>query len=113
MDDQPTPIPCEPGPNADDAPTQRDAGGWRMPSHRVLFCKIESCQPDGGGELARLLEERLGVKVDERVYDGSISLEALECVGLCDIRQAALIDDAPFMGLPSVMRAVDALLEED
>ena len=96
-----------------DASTPGDPGTWRLPSHTVRFCKLESCQPDGARELAQLLEERLGVKVDERAYDGTISLESIECIGLCDIPQAALIDDAPVMGLRSVMRTVDALLDED
>ena len=88
------------------APRQR----WRPPAHRVRICKLTSCQPDGGQELAQALEERLGIRVDERTADGSISLEALECVGLCDIPQAANIDDEPVMGREAVLRAVDELL---
>ena len=80
------------------------------PAHRVRICTLTSCQPDGGHELIRALEERLGIRVDERTADGSISLEALECVGLCDIPQAANIDDEPVMGREAVLRAVDDLL---
>jgi NADH:ubiquinone oxidoreductase subunit E len=85
---------------------------WRPPEHRIRVCKLTSCQPDGGSELMQALEERLGIKVDERTPDGRISLEALECVGLCDIPQSANIDDEPVMGLESVLRFVDGLLAE-
>ena len=51
------------------------------------------------------------MKTDERTAEEPISLEALECIGLCDIRQAATIDDEPVIGLSRVLRAVDELLE--
>lgn len=113
MDDNATLPSTEPDPNArDEAPTKGRTSTWRMPKHRVRFCTLESCQPDGGQELARLLSERLGVKVDEQIFDGSTRLEALECIGLCDLRQSALIDDEPFIGLSAVMRAIDELLDD-
>lgn len=113
MDDHATAPSTEPNPTAsDDAPSQESTGTWRMPEHRVRFCTLESCQPDGGRELARLLEERLGVKVEEQIYDGSTRLEALECIGLCDMRQAVLIDDEPVIGLSAVMRTIDELLDD-
>ena len=86
---------------------------WRPPAHRVRFCKLASCQPDAGAELAGALEARLGISVDERTADNSISLEALECIGLCDMRQAATVDDEPLIGLDSVLRKVDELLASD
>lgn len=113
MDEQTTRSPtCQEDGDLDAARTGADARVWRPPAHVVRFCVLRSCQPDGGEELARLLEARLGVAVDRRVYDGSISLEALECIGLCDIPQAVTIDDEPIIGRDAVLRAADALLAE-
>ena len=81
-----------------------------VPDHRIRICRLESCSADGGLELAEALEERLGIRLDERTADGAISLESLECVGLCGIKQAVTIDDEPFMGRDRVLQAVDDLL---
>lgn len=95
------------------APPRANRGRWRPPAHRVRLCKLASCQADSGSELAGALEARLGISVDERTADNSISLEALECIGLCDIGQAATVDDEPVIGLDSVLRKVDELLTND
>ena len=74
------------------------------------MCRLDSCQGDDGRELAQAIEERLGIAFDERTADGAISLESLECVGLCGLRQAVTIDDEPVVGRDAVLRAVDDLL---
>lgn len=94
-----------------DEPSRPSPGWWRPPAHRVRFCQLDSCQPDGGSALRSALEARLGIATNERTADGSISLEALDCIGLCDIRQATTVDDMPVIGLESALRAVDELLE--
>lgn len=71
---------------------------------------LDECQDDGGRELRQAIEERLGIGMDERTEDGSISLEGLDCVGLCGIRQSLIIDDEPVIGRAAVLRAVDDLL---
>ena len=84
-------------PRPDDDNDARANGGrrWRLPAHRIRICRVDSCQADDGGELAQVLEQRLGIKLDERTPDGAISLESLECIGLCDIRPSVTIDDEP------------------
>lgn len=84
--------------------------GWHPPAHHVRVCLVASCQSDDDRELMRAIEERLGIKVDERTPDGAISLEGLECIGLCGIHEAVLIDDVPIMGRDAVLRAVEELL---
>jgi formate dehydrogenase subunit gamma len=92
-----------------DEPSRPSPGWWRPPAHRI--CQLDSCQPDGGSELRSALEARLGIATNERTADGSISLEGLDCIGLCDIRQATTVDDMPVIGLESALRALDELLE--
>jgi NADH:ubiquinone oxidoreductase subunit E len=67
---------------------------------------------DDGRELSDALQGRLGIRLDERTADGAISLEGLECIGLCDIRPAVTIDDEPVIGRDKVLDAVDDLLRQ-
>jgi NADH:ubiquinone oxidoreductase subunit E len=87
-----------------------ERSGWRLPAHRIRVCRLESCQGEDGGELAKAIEERAGSRFDERMASGAISLESLECVGLCGMRDAVTIDDEPVVGWDKVLRAVDDLL---
>jgi len=87
-----------------------DRHTWRPAAHVIRICKLESCQTDGDRELQQDLEARLAIGVDERTADGSISFEALECAGLCDLKQAVSIDGQPVVGRGAVLRGVDDLL---
>jgi len=110
-DDQDPRPSADPGPDAGaDVTALTERHPWRLPDHHIRICKLGSCQGDAGGELARALEEQLGISLNERTPDGAISLEALECIGLCDIRQSVAIDDAPVIGRDKILRAVDDLL---
>ncbi len=108
QDPEPSTDPS-PGDHAD-TPPGPESRRWRLPAHRIRLCRLESCATDGSGELARAIEDRLGIRLDERTADGAISLESLECVGLCGISQAVTIDDEPVVGRDAVLRAVDDLL---
>jgi NADH:ubiquinone oxidoreductase subunit E len=87
-----------------------ERSSWRLPDHRIRLCRLESCQGEGGGELAKAIEERVGTRFDERMASGAISLESLECIGLCGMADAVSIDDEPVVGWDTVLRAVDELL---
>ena len=81
---------------------------WRPPTHHVRACVLEGCETVDG-ELMRALERQLGIAVDERTVDG-IALEGLDCIGLCGIKQAVLVDDEPVIGRAAVLRAAEELL---
>jgi NADH:ubiquinone oxidoreductase subunit E len=91
--------------NAND---QQPETRWRPPTHHVRVCLLEDCAAQDD-QLTRALERRLGISVDERTADG-IALEGLDCIGLCGIKEAVLIDDEPVIGDYFVMSAVDDLL---
>ncbi|MEX1336181.1 MAG: NAD(P)H-dependent oxidoreductase subunit E, partial [Candidatus Limnocylindrales bacterium] len=78
---------------------------WRPATHHVRVCVLESCDAQRD-ELTNAIEQRLGIGLDERTADG-IALEGLECIGLCGIRHAVLVDDVPVIGRDDVLRAVD------
>jgi NADH:ubiquinone oxidoreductase subunit E len=108
QDPQPStgPSPHPPAGTALDPESRR----WRPPAHRIRLCRLESCEAEGRVELAQAIEDRLGIKFDERTADGAISLESLECIGLCGMSQAVTIDDEPVLGRDAVLRALDDLL---
>ncbi len=81
---------------------------WRPPTHTVRVCLLDSCEAQDD-ELTRALERRLGIGLEERTADG-IALEGLDCIGLCGIKEAVLIDDEPVIGQYAVLLAVDELL---
>jgi NADH:ubiquinone oxidoreductase subunit E len=81
---------------------------WRPPTHHVRICLLESCEARDD-ELTSALERRLGIGLDERTADG-IALEGLDCIGLCGIGEAVLIDGEPVIGQYAVLLAVDELL---
>lgn len=64
--------------------------------HKVKLCRAESCQARGGAKIEAALVDRLGVQMGETHRDGSVSLEAVYCLGLCAIGPSALVDGVPF-----------------
>jgi NADH:ubiquinone oxidoreductase subunit E len=81
---------------------------WRPPTHTVRVCLAETCEAQDD-ELTGAIERRLGIGLEERTADG-IALEGLDCIGLCGIPQAVMIDDEPVIGQYAVLLAVDELL---
>ena len=52
------------------------------------------CELLGGGDLTGELERLLGVGVGQTTPDRRFTLEAVECLGLCEIAPAITINDA-------------------
>lgn len=66
------------------------------PGRRVIkVCRAESCQAMGGEAAARFLLADLGLGWGETSADGSVTVEAAYCLGLCAVSPAALVDDVP------------------
>ena len=89
--------------------SDRTPGWWRPAAHYVRVCLTPTCEANGGGELTCALEERLGIGLDGRTAGDAIALEGLECIGLCGIEWAILIDDQPVVGRDAIMRSLDEL----
>ena len=49
----------------------------------IRICQAEACQAVGSRELTAAVAGRLGVGLGETTEDGSVSLEAVYCLGLC------------------------------
>jgi formate dehydrogenase subunit gamma len=63
--------------------------------HVLKLCRAEACQSMGGRTLQATVEKFLKIKVGETSVDGSISLEATYCLGLCASAPAMLVNDRP------------------
>ena len=78
---------------------------------RVLkLCRAESCQARGGDALAAHAQARLGVPFGNTTADGSVTLEAVYCLGLCSVSPSAMLDGRIHARLDN--RKLDALLAE-
>jgi formate dehydrogenase subunit gamma len=60
--------------------------------HTLKLCRAEACQAAGGDPLALRAEARLGVPMGSTAPDGSVTLQAVYCLGLCAIAPSAMLD---------------------
>lgn len=60
--------------------------------HVLKLCRAEACQSMGSERLAGQLEARLGCGFGETAADGSVTLEAVYCLGNCAASPALLLD---------------------
>jgi NADH-quinone oxidoreductase subunit E len=64
--------------------------------HLIRICRSPVCQLLGGGDLTVELVRLLGVGVGETTADRRFTIEAVECLGLCEVAPALTIDDAVY-----------------
>ena len=62
--------------------------------HVVQICRAEACQAMGARALEAHAKKTLGVDVGATTADGSISLQAVYCLGNCACSPSVRIDDA-------------------
>lgn len=78
--------------------------------HVLRLCRAEACQSMGGDALAQMAEDRLKLRFGETAPDGSVTLEAVYCLGLCACAPAAQINGR-VVGRVTQAR-LEALIEE-
>lgn len=61
--------------------------------HRLQICRAEACQAMGSRALEAHARERLGIDFGATTEDGSISLEAVYCLGNCACSPSVRLDD--------------------
>ena len=62
----------------------------------IRLCRTISCDLAGKSNVARQLENELGVKFGETTKDGKFTLEYTNCLGMCDQGPALMINDRLF-----------------
>ena len=58
----------------------------------LKLCQAEACQSMGSKALTAELQEKLGLQLGETRADGSLTLEAVYCLGNCACAPSALIN---------------------
>lgn len=64
--------------------------------HLLKLCRAEACQSLNGEEVARQILDRLGVVWGGSTLDGTVTVEATYCLGLCSCAPSAMLDGQPF-----------------
>ncbi len=59
----------------------------------IRICQAEACQSVGARKLTSQVSEALGIELGETHGDGSVSLEAVYCLGLCASGPSATLND--------------------
>lgn len=67
--------------------------------HVLKICRAEACQSMDGEGLARRLLDRLGLEWGGTTPDGTVTVEAIYCLGLCASAPAAMLDGEPMARL--------------
>ncbi|MEO8460507.1 MAG: formate dehydrogenase subunit gamma [Dokdonella sp.] len=61
--------------------------------HVLRLCRAEACQAMGAAAIEHHVRERLGINFRETSADGSVTLEAVYCLGNCACAPSLMIDD--------------------
>lgn len=70
--------------------------------HRCAVCLGTACYVNGGVDLARELETRLAVRLDDPLGDGTWALQQVSCLGACGQAPVLVVD-----GVMATRLAVD------
>lgn len=63
-------------------------------AHRCAVCLGTACYVNGGADLARELEGRLGVRLDDPAGNGVWGLQHVSCLGACGQAPVLVVDGA-------------------
>ena len=58
----------------------------------LQICRTLSCTLRGARDLIRHCEERLSIKPGQTTPNGAVSLDAVECLGACEIAPMAIVN---------------------
>jgi NADH:ubiquinone oxidoreductase subunit E len=62
----------------------------------IRMCRTMPCEMAGAKEVAEGFEKVLGIKFGETTPDGKFTLEWTNCIGMCDLGPALLINEIPY-----------------
>ncbi|MEP6880538.1 MAG: formate dehydrogenase subunit gamma [Dokdonella sp.] len=61
--------------------------------HVLKLCRAEACQAMGARAIESHVRSRLGIGFNETSADGTVTLEAVYCLGNCACAPSAMLDD--------------------
>jgi NADH:ubiquinone oxidoreductase subunit E len=65
----------------------------------IRVCKSITCEMKGKHKVLKALEEELRIKLGETTHNKKFSLLETNCLGLCDVGPAMLVNDEPYTHL--------------
>jgi NADH-quinone oxidoreductase subunit E len=74
-------------------------GNEKLGKYVIRLCKSITCEMKGKNKVLRALEEELRIELGETTHDGLFTIEATNCIGLCDQGPAMLINNTPYTHL--------------
>ena len=78
--------------------------------HVLKVCRAEACQSMKGEAVAAEVLKHFGIGWGETTSDGSLTIEATYCLGLCACAPSAMLDDTPMARLDP--NAIDEIARE-
>ena len=81
----------------------------------VRMCKSAPCHVHGAVDIVKAMEDFLNIQVGETTEDGLFTLEYCNCLGICDISPAIMINDAIYGDLTptSVKKILQRYIREN
>ncbi len=76
----------------------------------IRLCRTITCEMAGKDEVARQLENDLGIKFGETTPDGKFSLKWANCLGMCDQGPAMLVNEKVYTRVTPEM--IHGILED-
>jgi NADH-quinone oxidoreductase E subunit len=76
----------------------------------IWHCKTLSCHLRGAPDVLDAMKRKLGIEVGETTPDGKFTLMCTECLGLCELAPAILINEERYEHLTP--EKVERILEE-
>ncbi|KAA8609156.1 formate dehydrogenase subunit gamma [Salipiger aestuarii] len=75
----------------------------------VRICRAEACQSMGGSALSAAVLDKLGLDWGGTTADGTVTVEAVYCLGLCACAPAAMVGDTLIAraNVPRLERAME------
>jgi NADH:ubiquinone oxidoreductase subunit E len=70
--------------------------GEKCGRYVIRMCRSAPCHVNGAAATLRALEDALRIKVGETTPDGRFTLQAYDCLGLCDRAPAVMVNDTVF-----------------
>ena len=75
--------------------------------HVIRLCDSPPCHIEGATSIKKAIEAHLGVSEGETTDDGTFTIEAVSCIGLCGVAPAIMIDEDVYGNLtPEMIAAI-------
>jgi len=65
----------------------------------IRICEGTACHVNGAKSILSVLQDELGISVDETTDDGIFSLQSVACLGCCSLAPVIMINDETFGNL--------------